>query len=107
MGWGSLVTSLLAEEEKASSSVGSPCCVVVGRCDFLATEVAAEALGLNGLGAEVEELLLGEDAPAGCVSWMSKSGESCDEACQMIGLFVDELIVFVANTFWGAGGRRW
>ena len=39
-----------------------PGSVLVGNVGLLATEVAREVLGLNGVGAKEEELLLEDDA---------------------------------------------
>lgn len=64
MGGVSLVGSLLAGEKKPISSVRSPGnSVVCSGVWLFAAEEAAEALGLNCLGAEVEELLYCENAP--------------------------------------------
>ena len=58
-----LLRSLLGEEEKTLASAGSPGGVLVSNLGLLATEVARELLGLNGVGAEEEELLLKDEAP--------------------------------------------
>ena len=59
----SLLSSLLGEEKETLASVGGPGGVLVGSLGLLATEVAGQVLGLNGLGSEVEELLLEDEAP--------------------------------------------
>jgi hypothetical protein len=60
----SLLSSLLREEQETLASVCGPGGILVSSLGLLATEVAGEVLGLNGLGSEVEELLLKEEAPA-------------------------------------------
>jgi len=61
---GSLVSGLLAEEQEALASVRGPGCIVVGSGGLLlSAKIAREALGLNGLSTEPEELLLEDKAP--------------------------------------------
>jgi hypothetical protein len=59
----SLLSSLLGEEEQALASVGGPSGVLVSNLGLLATEIAREVLGVDGVGAEEEELLLEDEAP--------------------------------------------
>lgn len=65
--WVGLLGGLLGEEEETFAGVGSPGGVLVGSLGLLATEVACEVLGVDGLGPEEEELLLEDEAPA---KWM-------------------------------------
>lgn len=55
---------LVADEEKAQSGVGSPGNVVVSRLGrLLGLLVVGQRLGLDGVGAEEEELLAGDQVP--------------------------------------------
>lgn len=59
----SLLSSLLGEEEETLASVRGPGGVLVGSLGLLATEIAVEVLGLDGVGSEEEKLLLEDEAP--------------------------------------------
>jgi hypothetical protein len=49
---------VFTEVQKTLASLGRPGSVVVANLRLLATEVIAESLGLDGVGAEPKELLL-------------------------------------------------
>jgi hypothetical protein len=57
---------LVADEEKTLSGVGGPSNVMVGSLGrLLGSEVVGERLGLDGVVAEEEEFLAGNEVPVG------------------------------------------
>jgi hypothetical protein len=57
---------LVTDEEKTLAGLSSPSNVGLGNLSrLLSLLVGRQSLGLNGLGAEPEELLAGNDVPAG------------------------------------------
>jgi hypothetical protein len=64
---------LLTKEKKTLAGVGGPCNVGMGSLSGLLTLlVGREGLGLNGVGAEEEELLGGNQVPGAAQKFVSK-----------------------------------